>query len=161
MAGTSDWDIVSAHSAYLLAKARRLTRNEADARDLLQETLLRALEGLRRTRESPANMRAWLHVVMRRQWLNTIRQKNSRARTPTVLVDDTIDSSLLDTRATFEQIERAWKQLPENAQGIAEECIISEEPYDMVSDRIGVTKATIATSIYRTRLQLKGLMFGR
>ncbi|HWL88683.1 MAG TPA: RNA polymerase sigma factor [Polyangiaceae bacterium] len=160
MGKVPDRDTVSKHAAYLLVKARRLTRNEADASDLVQETLVRALEGLRRMNESPTNMRAWLHVVMRHRWFNIVRQRRAQSLANAMLAEDAVDSSLVETRASFEQFERAWKQLPEAARSIAERCLIYEEPYDSVSDRSGIAKATIATSIYRTRLNLKGRMFG-
>ncbi|HWL84919.1 MAG TPA: RNA polymerase sigma factor [Polyangiaceae bacterium] len=152
--------MVSTHMNYLLARARRLTRNEADARDLVQETLVRGLEGLRRMPEMPLNMQAWLHVVMRRQWFNTVRQRRAQVRAHIEFAPDVVDSSLVDTRASFDQFERAWKQLPESAQSIAEQCLIHEEPYEAVSDRVGLARASIATSIHRTRLHLKGRLFG-
>jgi len=156
----TDSDMVSTHMNYLLARARRLTRNEADARDLVQETLVRGLEGLRRMPEMPLNMQAWLHVVMRRQWFNTVRQRRAQVRAHIEFAPDVVDSSLVDTRASFDQFERAWKQLPESAQSIAEQCLIHEEPYEAVSDRVGLARASIATSIHRTRLHLKGRLFG-
>ncbi len=151
---------LSVHVGYLLTRARHLTRNEADARDLVQDTLVRGLEALHRTGEMPMDMRAWLHVILRRLWFNVVRQRRSRWSASHRMADDGIDSSLVDTRASFSQFACAWKRLPESARRIATQCLLDEEPYDAVGGRVGLTKAAIATTIHRTRMHLKETMFG-
>src|ERR1700704_3740416 len=50
-----------------------LTRREADARDLVQETYLRALEA-RDTYHPGASMRAWLARILRNRFIDRFRQ---------------------------------------------------------------------------------------
>jgi RNA polymerase sigma-70 factor (TIGR02947 family) len=57
--------------------ARRLTRNEADAEDLLQETLLHAYAGFR-TFKSGTNLQAWLFRILHNRWVSTHRYKQRR-----------------------------------------------------------------------------------
>ena len=151
---------LSFHVDHLLTKARRLSRNEADARDLVQDTCVRALEALQRMVDAPLNMRGWLHVIMRHTWFNVVRNRRSQCAARAQLGSSDVDSRLVETRASYVQFARAWNELPENAQFIASQCLIDGDPYDVVSTRVGLSTAAIATSIHRTRKQLRGAMPG-
>jgi RNA polymerase sigma-70 factor (ECF subfamily) len=71
--------------------ARRLTRCDADAEDLLQDTLLHAYAGFRSFREG-SNLRAWLFRILYNRWVSTYRAKQSRpAEVP---VDDVTERDL-------------------------------------------------------------------
>jgi len=65
-------DCVNAHAPSLRRFARRLTRNHADAEDVMQDTFLRALEKRDELRE-PGRLRAWLLAIVRTTWLNSRR----------------------------------------------------------------------------------------
>jgi RNA polymerase sigma-70 factor (ECF subfamily) len=58
----------------LYSAARRMTRNQADAEDVLQETLLRAYRGYR-TFKAGTNLRAWLYRVLTNTFINRYRQQ--------------------------------------------------------------------------------------
>jgi RNA polymerase sigma-70 factor (ECF subfamily) len=61
----------------LFGAALRLTRNRADAEDLLQETFLRAYRGYGRFEEG-TNLRAWLYRILTNTFINTYRAKQRR-----------------------------------------------------------------------------------
>jgi RNA polymerase sigma-70 factor (ECF subfamily) len=65
-------DCVNAHAPSLRRFARRLTRNHADAEDVFQQTLMRALEKRGELRD-PAHLRPWLLAIARTSWLNSRR----------------------------------------------------------------------------------------
>jgi RNA polymerase sigma-70 factor, ECF subfamily len=56
----------------LFATAMRLTRNRADAEDLVQDTVVRALR-FRDRFETGTNLRAWLYTILHNTWRNRIR----------------------------------------------------------------------------------------
>jgi RNA polymerase sigma-70 factor (ECF subfamily) len=56
----------------LYATAMRLTRNRADAEDLVQDTLVRALR-FRDRFEPGTNLRAWLYTILHNTWRNRVR----------------------------------------------------------------------------------------
>ena len=68
----------------LYATALRLTRNRADAEDLVQDTLVKALRFSNRF-ERGTNLRAWLSTILHNTWRNRIRD----AGRETVEVDST------------------------------------------------------------------------
>jgi RNA polymerase sigma-70 factor (ECF subfamily) len=56
----------------LFASALRLTRNRADAEDLVQDTLVKALRFSHRF-EPGTNLRAWLYTILHNTWRNRRR----------------------------------------------------------------------------------------
>ncbi len=61
----------------LYAAAMRLTRNAADAEDLVQETYLRAYRGFGGFEEG-TNLRAWLYRILTNTFINSYRAKQRR-----------------------------------------------------------------------------------
>jgi RNA polymerase sigma-70 factor (ECF subfamily) len=61
----------------LYAAAMRMTRNPADAEDLLQETMLRAYRGFPGFRDG-TNLRAWLYRILTNSYINSYRAKQRR-----------------------------------------------------------------------------------
>ena len=57
--------------------ARRLTHHDADAEDLLQETLIRAYAGFGNFQPG-TNVQAWLFRIQHNQWINAYRWKERR-----------------------------------------------------------------------------------
>ncbi|MEZ5383668.1 MAG: sigma-70 family RNA polymerase sigma factor [Microthrixaceae bacterium] len=61
----------------LYSAAMRMTRNSADAEDLLQETFLRGFRGYERF-EAGTNLRAWLFRILTNTYINRYRAKQRR-----------------------------------------------------------------------------------
>ena len=61
----------------LYSAALRMTRNEADAADLVQETYLRAYRGYPNFTEG-TNLRAWLYRILTNTYINIYRAKQRR-----------------------------------------------------------------------------------
>jgi RNA polymerase sigma-70 factor (ECF subfamily) len=76
----------------LYATALRLTRNRADAEDLVQDTLVKALRFSDRF-ERGTNLRAWLSTILHNTWRNRLRDAGREA----AAVD--VDSSRLEEAA--------------------------------------------------------------
>ena len=62
----------------LLPSAYRLTHNVEDAKDLIQETALRAFNNKEKF-EVGTNFRAWVTTIMRNTFINIYRKKKNRA----------------------------------------------------------------------------------
>jgi RNA polymerase sigma-70 factor (ECF subfamily) len=61
----------------LYSAALRLTRNPADAEDLVQETYLRAYRGFEGFRDG-TNLKAWMYRILTNTYINTYRAKKRR-----------------------------------------------------------------------------------
>ena len=66
-----------AHAQSLYSTALRMTRNRADAEDLVQETYLKAHRSYA-TFEEGTNLKAWLFRILTNTFINTYRAKQRR-----------------------------------------------------------------------------------
>ena len=69
--------LVERHSRALFRLAYRMTGNEQDAEDVVQETLLKAFRQIHRY-ESRASFATWLHRIAANCSLDLIRARNRR-----------------------------------------------------------------------------------
>ena len=65
------------HLDGLYAAAMRMTRNTADAEDLVQETMVRAFRGFEGFAEG-TNLRAWLYRILTNTFINSYRARQRR-----------------------------------------------------------------------------------
>jgi RNA polymerase sigma-70 factor, ECF subfamily len=77
----------------LYASALRLTRNRADAEDLVQDTVVKALRFAKQFRPG-TNLKAWLFTILHNTWRNRIRDA-ARGK-----VD--VDSGIVDEAAALD-----------------------------------------------------------
>jgi RNA polymerase sigma-70 factor (ECF subfamily) len=108
--------------------ALRLTRNPADAEDLLQETYLRAFRGFASFEEG-TNLKAWLYRILTNNFINTYRKRQREPQTvegPDDVeewylfdrlgarnVEGSAEEEVLD-RLPDEDVQRALESLPDN-----------------------------------------------
>src|SRR5262249_24387773 len=78
----------------MFSSAYRLTRNAADAEDLVQETYLRAYRGFHQC-EPGTNLKAWLYRILMNTFINTYRKKQ---REPQTISEDEIEDWYLYSR---------------------------------------------------------------
>ncbi|CAN5388061.1 sigma-70 family RNA polymerase sigma factor [soil metagenome] len=75
----------------LLRGARRLTRSDVDAEDLLQDTLLHAYTGFHTFKEG-TNLQAWMFRILYHRWVSAHRSKQRRPME--VCADDVTEGDL-------------------------------------------------------------------
>jgi RNA polymerase sigma-70 factor, ECF subfamily len=68
---------VMEYAPQLYAAALRMTRNPADAEDVLQETLLKAYRGYH-TYSEGTNLKAWLYRILTNTFINKYRRQSRR-----------------------------------------------------------------------------------
>src|SRR5438309_8749260 len=70
-------ELAMEHMASLYGAALRMTRNPADAEDLVQETYLKAYRGFGGFQEG-TNLKAWLYRILTNTYINAYRAKKRR-----------------------------------------------------------------------------------
>ena len=86
----------------LYGAALRMTRNPADAEDLVQDTYLRAFRGFAGFQEG-TNLKAWLYRILTNSFINTYRKKQRQPQT--VDGPDDIDEWYLFDRLGARNVE--------------------------------------------------------
>src|SRR5487761_1366672 len=70
-------DLAMEHMPALYSAALRMTRNPADAEDLVQETYLKAYRGFGGFQEG-TNLKAWLYKILTNTFINSYRSRKRR-----------------------------------------------------------------------------------
>jgi len=102
----------------LYGAALRMTRNPADAEDLVQDTYLRAFRGFASFREG-TNLKAWLYRILTNSFINTYRKRQREPQT--VEGPDDLDEWYLFDRLGARSVE-----------GSAEDQVLEQLPDDEV-----------------------------
>ena len=149
----------------LYATAMRLTRNRADAEDLVQDTVVRALR-FRDRFEPGTNLRAWLYTILHNTWRNRVRDT---AREATDVDSDRIEelASAPGGPAEVETPERmllrstmdadlkdALDELPDAFRQAVWLRDVEEFSYAEIARMLDVPIGTVMSRISRGRRQL-------
>lgn len=139
--------------------ARSLTTNDEEAKDLVQDTNIKAL--INRDKFQPnTNLKAWTYTIMKNTFINNYRRK-VKANT---IVDTTEDLYYLNTskEARFEspesslaeeEIQRNIKNLDEN-QRLPFEMHNDGYKYKEIADKLELSIGTVKSRIFFTRKKL-------
>ena len=98
----------------LYGGALRMTRNPADAEDLLQETMVKAYAGFRSFREG-TNLKAWLYRILTNTYINSYRKKQRQpSEYPTEEITDWQLAANAEHSSTVcaRRRWRRWKRCP-------------------------------------------------
>jgi RNA polymerase sigma-70 factor (ECF subfamily) len=80
----------------LYSYALILTRNHAEAEDLVQETYVRALQAMGRLRPG-SNMKGWLFTILRNIWFNQLRKWRNGPQMFDIEVGDGVSGSIVES----------------------------------------------------------------
>lgn len=163
---TIEFDQVLIHNSdYLKPFAMTLTRDSESAKDLVQETLFRALANKEKYLDG-TNIKAWLYTIMRNIFINNYR-RNAKQNT---IFDNTPNDFLLDynqystanaaeTNLAVKNIYQAIHQLPDifkspfqlyfEGYKYHEIALILKEPLGTIKSRIHFARKLLKQQLER------------
>jgi RNA polymerase sigma factor (sigma-70 family) len=156
--GVPTWEEVARdHGRFLYNVAYRLAGNDADAQDLVQETLLRVRRGLETYQ--PGSLPAWLSRIVTNVFLDEIRRRRRRPSDP--LADDA-DRVLPASPAAdqvsddmSDEVQHALSSLPDDFRTAVVLCDVVGMSYDEIAASQGVPVGTVRSRIHRGRRMLR------
>ena len=145
------------HVDRLFRLAMWFERNRAEAEDLVQETMMRALQSFHRYQPG-TNCRAWLTTI-----LQNVRSNRRRARGRSPLVDDPDDRIGQATpyvppvpqALTDEELLGALARIPPRFQEVIVLCDVEELTYKETADALTIPLGTVMSRLHRGRALLR------
>lgn len=160
------------HLSALYSAALRLTRNERDAEDLVQDAMLRAYRFFD-TFEAGTNCKAWLFRILTNVFCNRYRERE-RER---VILDEAessdanvqqftagaeatrdVESALLG-RIVSEDVERALAQVPQDFRLAVILADLEDFSYKEIAEIMECPAGTVMSRLYRGRKILQKLLY--
>ena len=160
------------HMEALYRTALRMTKNENDAEDLVQEAFVKAYRFWDRF-EPGSNCRAWLFKIMTNIFINEYR---SKSRSPVAVNVDEIDDNFLygqlasdETAANPEQqlfnkifdddVKKAIEDLPDDFRLVVVLSFLEGFSYQEIADIMDLQLGTVKSRLHRGRKLLQKALF--
>ena len=142
----------------LRAYSRRSTGSADVANDLVQDTMVRALEK-RHTFQPGTNLRAWVFTILRNLAKDRGRQITRRGPHFAVDAEDvSLTSEATQERGLVHQdFARAFARLPSQQRWILMRVGPDGESYDSVARRLGIAVGTVKSRVSRARANLRSI----
>jgi RNA polymerase sigma-70 factor (ECF subfamily) len=149
--------------AYTLAF--RLTGNEEDARDVVQDAYLRAYKGLKRFR-GDASFSTWLYRITA-NCASTYLSRRARDRHDVLSDDETliderpeIDPELrADNAAERRMLTAALATLPPDMRAVVVLRDVYDLPHEAIAAELGITEGAAKVRLHRARRRLRERLF--
>jgi RNA polymerase sigma-70 factor, ECF subfamily len=151
----------------LYGYAMVLSRNSAEAEDLVQETCLRALRAIDRLRDE-GSVKSWLFTILRNIWLNQLRQRRT---SPEEVALDADETGLLEPADTApdphtgyvnlverDEVQAAIQELPQEFREIILLREYEELSYQEIAVLLNCPPGTVMSRLARARSRLRKLL---
>jgi RNA polymerase sigma-70 factor (ECF subfamily) len=154
--------ILTEQIPYLRRYARGLTHNVADADDLVQSCLLRALTNMHRF-EKNTNLRAWLLTILHNIFIDTVRKRRRARETfeaAGIAADGLSQSANQFHRVQVTELGRAVAQLPPEQRSTLLLVALEDLTYEEAARVTGVPVGTVRSRLSRARQMLLNMVEG-
>jgi RNA polymerase sigma-70 factor (ECF subfamily) len=142
----------------LYGHAMHITHNQADAEDLLQDTMLKAYCGFRAFQPG-TNLKAWLHKIMMNTYINAYRKQKRRPVLEfTEHASDAAAASAEDIALRAvpdERIQLAMETLPEQFRTAVYYADVEGFRYKQIAAITNTSVGTVMSRLHRGRRQLR------
>jgi len=140
--------------------ARSLTRDVADADDLVQIAVERALKRQEQWK-AESNLASWMFTLMKNAWIDEARARGRRAAvlSPPEHGDHVADDAAADP-VVRTAVQRAMETLPDDQRLAVALVLVEGLSYAEAADVMGVPAGTLTSRLVRGRMALMAQLDG-
>jgi RNA polymerase sigma-70 factor (ECF subfamily) len=141
--------------------ARSLTRDESQAEDLVQDTLVRAYEG-RSSFRTEGNLRGWLLSILHNTFIDERRRHAAESRRAQQVAEtaDTASPAEQESRVRLQQIQKAFMDLPEEQRAALHLVAVEGLSYQEAATTLEIPIGTLMSRLGRGRAALRAFEAG-
>jgi RNA polymerase sigma factor (sigma-70 family) len=141
--------------------ARSLTRDESEAEDLVQDTLVRAYEG-RGSFRSGGNLRGWLLSILHNTFIDHRRRHVAEVRRleQAATFVDTVAPPEQESRVRLQQVRAAFMSLPDEQRAALHLVAVEGLSYQEAANALKIPIGTLMSRLGRARAALRGFESG-
>jgi RNA polymerase sigma factor CnrH len=153
-------DLVRSHHRDLLVYAVALTRNDATARDIVQESFIVAYEKMDLF-DVTRDFATWMRGIIRNKWREWLRKNRRYDLSDNDLARIDADIALWQTHRTlednsmFDALEQCLSRLPDTLRAVVDAYYYEGRNGDEVADHLQVAPAAVRKRLQRARTLLK------
>ena len=158
--------LVTPYETMLWRVCWRVTGNEDDARDALQETMLKAWRAIGRF-EARAQLSTWLYAIAVRSCQDLLRRRAVRPSTSLdAMREEGYDppaqtqtpETALEEKDRREQVRKALSMLPEEQRVPLVLFAVEGRRYEEIAEMTGISLGTVKSRVSRGRDRLREIM---
>ena len=150
-------ELAEAYSTDLYRYAMWICGNDALAKDLVQETFLRAWRALDSLKDVAA-AKSWLITILRREYARTFERKvPAFTDFEKVSIEDAEELSP-DQRTERDLLRKGILKLDPNYRDPLLLQVVFGHSCDEISEQLGISKSAVMTQLFRAREKLKAQM---
>jgi RNA polymerase sigma-70 factor, ECF subfamily len=161
--------VVAPHARGLYAAALRMTRNPADAEDLVQETFAKAFAAFGQFQPG-TNLAAWLHRILANTFITACRKKQREPLAAVLAAGDTRARGRALVRSAEDEVvgrlpdvevAAAMRALPEEFRVTVYLADVEGFGYREIAQITGVPVGSVGSRLHRGRGRLRGMLAAR
>jgi RNA polymerase sigma-70 factor, ECF subfamily len=145
--------------------ARRLTGNEEDARDVVQEAYLRAWKGLAKFRGEAA-FSTWLYRITANTASTHVHRRRRQRAEPFADDFEPADtraeeqvSQAAESAEALDRISAALDELPPKLRAVVVLKDVYDMPHEEIADELGISVAAAKVRLHRARRKLRDALY--
>jgi len=159
------------HVDYLYSFARYITGDRTESKDLVQKTLIRAMDRFDQYEEG-TNLRAWLSQIMKNLWIDEYRSRDRRSEREFKYVRSTTDLRWASQKKCCSEKERrdidhlleccvsdemrsALLSIEERYRRVIIMYTVHDLKYKEIAEKMGCPIGTVRSRMHRARKLLK------
>jgi RNA polymerase sigma-70 factor (ECF subfamily) len=145
--------------------ALRLTADEEDARDVVQEAYLRAWKGLDRFRGEAA-FSTWMYRITANAAYTTVKKRRRHRAESLDTVEDVVElhpdaqpEGAAETQALLAELAQALEQLPPKLRVLVVLKDVYGLSHEEIGEELGISVAAAKVRLHRGRKKLRDLLY--